>query len=107
MQYVASNPEIIAAVIFCAAAIIGQICHALKKWAADEVDTPALWFTTGVKRTIAALAGNIGGMLVFIQTGVLSPMLTQPNGWWAIFLFGFLNGFSADSGLNKATKSVL
>jgi hypothetical protein len=30
----------------------------------------------------------------------------QPNGWWALFLFGFMNGFTADSALNKATRAA-
>ena len=31
-------------------------------------------------------------------------ILLQPNGWWALLLFGFANGFSADSALNKASR---
>lgn len=98
------NQDALAALIFCCSAGIGQVMHALKKWADGDVDGPFAWLTTGLRRTVGALIGNLGGMIVFVQTGVLGPLLTMPNGWWAIFLFGFMNGFTADSALNKATR---
>lgn len=100
------NPDALAALIFCCSAGVGQIMHALKKWADGDVDSPFAWLTSGLRRTVGAMIGNLGGMIVFVQTGVLGPLLAMPNGWWAIFLFGFMNGFTADSALNKATKAA-
>ena len=100
------NENAIAAMIFCASAGIGQILHAVKRWSDGDVDSPLAWLTSGLRRTVGAVIGNIGGMVVFIQTGVLGPMLALPNGWWAIFLFGFMNGFTADSALNKGVRSA-
>lgn len=106
LKQIFDNPDAAAAIIFCASAAIGQVMHAVKKWADGEVESPLTWLTTGIRRSVGALIGNLGGMIVFIQTGVLGPILALPNGWWAIFLFGFMNGFTADSALNKATKAA-
>lgn len=89
------------AVLFCIAATAGQILHAIKKWAAGEVDNPLQWLTTNLRSTINAAIGNLGGMIAFIATGVLDPL--SPG---ALLIFGLMNGFSADSALNKATRSA-
>lgn len=99
------NNDALAAVLFCASAGAGQVMHALKKWADGESSSLAGWFTSNIKRTIGAMLGNLMGMIVFVQTGVLGPMISLPNGWWAIFLFGFMNGFSTDSALNKSART--
>ncbi len=99
-----SNPNVIATVVFCIAAAIGQFIHAVKKWADGEVGTPLDWITKDARHTFSAILGNLGGMLVFIQTGVLGPIAAQPDGWWAVVMFGFMNGFTADSALNKSTR---
>lgn len=105
LHQVFGNSEAVALVVFCAAAALGQVVHATKKWLQSDVATPLVWFTASGKRTLGAILGNVAGMVVFAQTGVLAPMLTQPNGLWAIFLFGAMNGYSADSGLNRAKRS--
>lgn len=106
LKQIFDNPDVSAALIFCVSASIGQIMHALKKWADGEVESAFQWVTGNIRRTVGAVIGNIGGMVVFIQTGVLGPLLALPNGWWAIFLFGFMNGFSADSALNKSSRAA-
>lgn len=109
MQMIAnvfSGNEATAAVIFCVSAGFGQILHAVKRWADGDVESPIAWLTTGIRRTIGAIIGNMGGMILFIQTGVLGPILAMPNGYWAVFLFGFMNGFTADSALNKGVRSA-
>lgn len=106
IKQIFDNPDAAAAIIFCVSATIGQVMHAVKKWADGEVASPLAWITSGLRRTVGALMGNLGGMIVLIQTGVLGPVLALPNGWWAIFLFGFMNGFTADSALNKTTRAA-
>lgn len=100
------NPDVAAAIIFIIAAGAGQVLHAVKKWAEGEVDCVLDWYRKNARRTVGAVIGNGAGMLIFIQTGVLGPMLQLPNGWWALILFGFMNGFSTDSALNKATHAA-
>lgn len=104
-QQISSNADIHAAIVFCVAAAIGQFAHAMKKWGDGEVGSPFEWLTTNLRHTVSAAIGNLGGMILFIQTGVLGPMTAQAEGWWAIFLFGFMNGFSTDSALNKTTPA--
>ena len=106
LKQVFDNPDVAAALIFCAAAAVGQAMHAVKKWADGTTDCLFGWFRSNLRRTVGAAIGNVGGMLVFIQTGVLGPLLALPNGWWAIVLFGFMNGFSTDSALNSATRKA-
>ena len=102
IQTMLKNPDILAALIFCAAALFGQVLHAIKKWGDGED-----WVLSNLRRTVGAVIGNMVGMVVFIQTGVLAPIMAQPNGLFAIVLFGIYNGFSADSALNKGTRKVL
>lgn len=95
------NPDVLAALIFCAAALAGQVLHGLKKWGDGED-----WMLSNFRRTVGAMIGNIGGMAVFIQTGVLGPLMAVPNGTFALILFGFMNGFTSDSALNKGSKKI-
>jgi hypothetical protein len=103
---IVDNKDVIAAAIFCLSAAFGQCMHAVKKWADGDVHSPVAWLIGNVRRTVGAFIANAGGMLLFIQTGVLGPLMAAPSGWWALFLFGFMNGFTADSALNKATREV-
>jgi hypothetical protein len=89
------NPEVAAAILFCVSAIAGQLLHGVKQSLAGEARCID-WFRKDLRRTAAAMIGNAGGMLVFIATGVLGAVYQAPNGWWALLLFGFSNGFSAD-----------
>ena len=97
LKSIFESPDTVAMVVFSSSALVGQGFHLLKKW----VDGDADWVSTNLRRTVGAVMGNVGGIVVFVQTGVLGPMLSLPNGWWAIAMFGFTNGFSADSALNK------
>ena len=101
MQAILSSPDVVAALIFCAAALAGQFIHTVKKWAEGQN-----WILPNFRRTVGAFIGNIVGMAAFIQTGVLAPMMSLPNGTFAIVLFGFMNGFTSDSALNKGTNKV-
>ncbi|MDA8260208.1 MAG: hypothetical protein M0Z99_32020 [Betaproteobacteria bacterium] len=102
IKTILANPDVLAALIFCIAAVIGQMLHAVKKWADGES-----WVLSNFRRTIGAVIGNMVGMVVFIQTGVLGPIMAQPNGLFALILFGVTNGFTSDSALNKGTRKVL
>lgn len=101
IQSILKNPDVIAALVFCASALTGQVFHAVKKWA-EGYD----WIMGSPRRTVGAVIGNLGGMIVFIQTGVLGPLMAMPNGMFAIFLFGFMNGFTSDSALNASAKKI-
>lgn len=100
------NHDVLAAAVFCLAAAFGQLLHAVKKWADGTTDSAFGWLASNLRHTVSAVIGNGAGMLVFIQTGVLGPIAAQPNGWWALCLFGFMNGYTADSALNKATRAA-
>ena len=95
------SPDVQAAALFCLSACLGQFLHFVKKWAEGQE-----WVLSNLRRTIGAAIGNIGGMVVFIQTGVLGPLMALPNGMFAVAMFGFINGFSLDSALNKGTKKI-
>jgi hypothetical protein len=84
----------IAAGLFIAAAIAGQLGHGVKQSLEGETSCVD-WFRRDFRRTLAAMIGNVFGMIIFIQTGVLGPMLELgPKGFFAIILFGLSNGFS-------------
>ncbi len=101
IQTLLKNPDVLAAVLFIAAAFAGQVLHALKKWGDGEE-----WVLSNPRRTVGAVVGNMVGMVVFIQTGVLAPIMAQPNGLFALVMFGLTNGFTSDSALNKGTRKV-
>ena len=101
-----ANKEAVAALVFCLAAAAGQILHAVKKWADGDAECLLSWFTTGLRATVGAIISNMVGMVVFVQTGVLEPILALPNGGWSLFLFGLMQGFSIDSGLNKGARTA-
>lgn len=102
-----ASPDADAAMLFCAAAILGQIAHSIKKWGEGDAPCAFYYLTNSVRRTIGAAFGNVGCMVVFVQSGVLGPMMGLPNGWWSIVLFGFMQGFAANSALNRAKKEDL
>ena len=101
LQAILNDKTTINAVIFCLAAALGQVLHAVKKWADGEVSNPLDWITQSARHSISALIGNMGGMIAFIATGVLDPL--TPGG---LIIFGLMNGFTADSALNKATRAT-
>lgn len=101
MKSILNDPAVINAVLFCCAAALGQVLHALKKWADGEVSSPLDWITVSLRHSVGALIGNLGGMIAFVGSGVLEPM--APG---ALVIFGLMNGFSADSALNKATRTA-
>ena len=101
MQAILNDKTVINAIIFCLAAFLGQVLHAVKKWADGEVSNPLDWITISARHTTSAILGNLGGMIAFISTGVLEPM--TPG---ALLIFGLMNGFTADSALNKATRQA-
>ena len=101
IDQVLNDRATINAVIFCLAAGLGQVLHAIKKWADGEVESPLAWITERARSTISAVIGNLGGMVALVSTGVLDPM--TPGG---LIIFGLMNGFTADSALNKATRNA-
>jgi hypothetical protein len=100
------SPDAVAAGLFIASAIAGQLAHGIKQSLEGETSCVE-WFRRDFRRTLAAMIGNVFGMIIFIQTGVLGPMLELgPKGFFAIILFGISNGFSSDSALNKSTRAA-
>lgn len=101
LQAILNDTTTINAIIFCLAAALGQVLHAVKKWADGEVDNPLEWVTQSARHSVSAMIGNLGGMIAFVATGVLDPM--TPG---ALVIFGLMNGFTADSALNKASRTA-
>lgn len=106
MKEIFDNKDVVAAMLFCVAAGFGQVLHAVKKWADGEVDCIWDWVKSSPRRTVGAVLGNLIGMVAFIQTGILGTIYQVPNGWWALILFGLMNGFTSDSALNKSVRTV-
>ena len=103
-QQIFDNKEFVAAVLFAWSALIGQMFHAVKKSLEDDMDC-IHWFRSDFRRSVAAMIGNFFGVVIFVQSGVVVDVFTGPHGgWWGVILFGLMNGFSADSALNKAQR---
>lgn len=88
-------------VVYGIGAALGQVLHAIKKWADSDVDSPEQWMTTNTKRTIGSVIGNIAIMYGFVQTGALETVtaLTALN-------IGIFQGISSDSILNKGSRTT-
>ena len=92
-QSVLKDPSVLNAVVFCIAALGGQVLHAVKKWS-DGYD----WVFSNPRRTIGAIVANIGGMAGFVATpGALSGMQLG-----TLIALGIFMGLSADSVINKS-----
>lgn len=101
------NHDTAAAVLFGLAAMLGQVMHGIKKGLdGDNGMTCVQWFRIGARRTLSAMLGNFMGYIIVLQSGILTAIYEANNGWWALLLFGVMNGFSADSAINKATKKI-
>lgn len=91
------DPSVLSAGIFCAAALGGQLLHAVKKWTEGYQ-----WVTANPRQTVGAIIGNLTGMVGFISTGALDE-ITKVGTLAALGLF---MGLSADSMLNKGKQDV-
>ena len=94
-QKVLNDPSVLNATVFCMAAVLGQIFHAVKKWT-QGYD----WVLSNPRATIGAIIGNITGMVGFIATGALDDI--QKLG--TVIALGLFMGLSADSVLNKGSQ---
>ncbi len=88
-------------VLFCLAALVGQLLHGVRQWLAGETAAPFEWFTTHLRATFAALIGNIG-----IAVGAISLLPIDHMTAWASVFAGFLGGFSSDALLNKGKRAA-
>ena len=95
IQTVLDNPTVLNASLFCVAAMVGQIFHAIKKWA-EGYD----WIMGNFRRTVGAIIGNITGMVGFISSGTLDNI----GSMGALIAFGLFMGLSADSVLNSGSR---
>src|SRR4051812_30595680 len=105
LSQIFDNKDFAAVLMFAISALVGQLWHGVKKSLEGDVSCVG-WFTNNLPRTIGAAMGNIGGVAVVASSGVLGAVMAHPNGWWALCLFGFMNGLGFDSTLNKATRDV-
>lgn len=94
IQTTLSDPTVLSSTLFCIAAVFGQVLHAVKKWAEGYQYTRA-----SIKRTIAALIGNITGVIGFVSTGALEG--TQVG---TVIALGMFMGLSANSVINKSVR---
>ena len=91
-QRLLADPSVLHAAVFCAAAIAGQVLHALKKWSEGEQ-----WLLGNLRRTVGAVIGNLTAMAGFISTGTLTDIPALGT----VIALGVFMGLSADSLLNK------
>ena len=94
IQTTLSDPTVLNSTLFCISALLGQVLHAVKKWAEGYQYTRA-----SIKRTIAAFIGNITGIIGFVSTGALDG--TQMG---TIIALGMFMGLSANSVINKSIR---
>ncbi len=94
-QKVLQDQSVLNAVAFASAAILGQVLHALKKWAEGEA-----WILANAKRSVAAVIGNLIAIMGFISTGALDSMPKIAT----VLALGLFMGFSADSAINKGAR---
>lgn len=97
IQQALKDPSILNAVVFCACAGFGQLLHAVKKWTEGYA-----WVTANPRQTVAAIIGNMTGMLGFISTGALDEITKVGT----VMALGIFMGLSADSVLNKGSKEI-
>lgn len=94
IQTTLADPTVLNSTLFCVAALLGQVLHAVKKWAEGYKYTRA-----SIKRTIAAFIGNITGIIGFVSTGALDGTQTG-----TVIALGMFMGLSANSIINKSTR---
>lgn len=97
VQTVLKDPSILNAVVFCIAALAGQILHAVQKWTQGYK-----WVLSNPRATVGAVIANLTGMVGFIGTGALDEI----TGIATVIALGLFMGLSADSVLNRGTKTV-
>lgn len=95
IQTVLENPTVLNASLFCVAALVGQIFHAIKKWAEGYN-----WIMDNFRRTIGAVIGNITGMIGFVSSGALDNIGSMGT----LLALGLFMGLSADSVLNAGSR---
>ena len=94
-QKILQDQSVLNAVAFGSAAIIGQVLHAMKKWAEGEE-----WVLANVRRTVGAVVANFVAIAGFISTGALDSMPKIAT----VLALGLFMGFSADSAINKGGR---
>lgn len=89
------------AVIYIAAATLGQVLHAIKKAHGDgDVDTMAQWFSGNPWRTAAAVISNLGVTLTVVSTGAPANLTL-----FQIVIMGTLAGLGTDAAVNKSGRT--
>lgn len=89
------DQTIVNALIFTGAALLGQLLHAVKKWAEGDA-----WLLVNIRRTVAALIANVTAIVGFIMTGALNGIPDV----YTVILLGLTMGFSTDSTINKGQR---
>jgi hypothetical protein len=84
--------------LFFLAAIFGQGLHGVMKWTRGEAASPADWFTSNIKATMAAVIANLGLSIAAVQLLPIDHMTP-----WASLLAGLMNGLGSDT-LNNGTR---
>ena len=95
-QTVLKDPSVLNAIVFCVAAVGGQVLHAVKKWS-DGFD----WIFANPRRTVGAIIANLTGMVGFVSTGALDNVSLG-----TVIALGIFMGLSADSVLNAGKQKV-
>jgi hypothetical protein len=93
-----AGPVGINILLFFLAALFGQALHGVLKWGRGEAASPAAWFTTNIKATIAALIVNFGLVVAALQLLPIEHMTP-----WASLLAGMTTGLASDT-VNKGAR---
>lgn len=93
-----AGPTGINILLFFMAAVFGQALHGVMKWGRGEAASPAAWFTTNIKATVAAVVVNLGLVVAAVQLLPIEHMTP-----WASLLAGMTTGLASDT-VNKGSR---
>lgn len=93
IQAVVADRAVMNEVLFASSAIVGQILHAIKKWAeGDDV------MFSNIRRTVAAIIGNLTAIIGAMAMGLGNLDISQA------ILAGLTLGLAANSVLNRGAR---
>ena len=96
IQTVLQDKSILNASLYVGGCCIGQCCYWINRWAQGEE-----WVLVNLRRTVAAITGNLGIMAGFLSLGGVDGLTIG-----AALFMGVFQGIAADSILNKGQRKV-
>lgn len=93
-----NGPAMVNVILFCVAAVFGQILHGVWKWTQGDTASVLDWFLSNKKSTVAAVIVNITATITAIN---LLPIETMSA--YACLYAGALCGLGGDT-VNKGAR---